>query len=168
MASIRKNRLDADLAGNGFGGTDYRAFLRKNWLWLLTIGSLLVVLVILLSIVVDSRQRVMAMEVQHQLSLASPASPAPEATGNPVTGEEFPVTSGQFPGTVTGPAIVQWWDGGSACGLFRLAEGETFTYDGLGTWWQFPSETGAVERYPAHRAEYFNSNQGCHEGKPEG
>jgi hypothetical protein len=170
------------------GQFDYRLFLRKNSSWLVT-GVLALVIVVLLSMVMDSRRQVMAFE-QRQLAVArtatatertpqaslavNPTAPSASVTaGTPVAGslteeEKHPVATGQFPnGSVQGPAIVQWWDGGSQCGIFLLREGETFTYERQGTWWQFSSQEAAAARYPAHRTEYFTSNQGCHEGKPE-
>jgi hypothetical protein len=172
------------------GQFDYRLFLRKNSSWLV-VGMLALVIVVLFSMVMDSRRQVMAFE-QRQLAVARTATAtertpqaslavnptAPSASpaagsGTPVTGslteeEKHPVATGQFPnGSVQGSAIVQWWDGGSQCGIFLLREGETFTYREQGTWWQFSSQEAADARYPAHRSEYFTSNQGCHEGKPE-
>lgn len=79
-----------------------------------------------------------------------------------------PVSSGKFPGQADPPAIVQWWDGRNAEGIFALREGETsFTYAGQGTWWRFASDSELDARYPTHRAEYFNSHPKGNEGKPK-
>jgi len=173
---------------------DYKEWLKKNGGWLAVVGFLFLVTLALFFMILSSRRQVAAVEQERRwlmqtatLAVKTPPgsgallpggtpSPATESTASaqgtpPATNltaeEQHPVSSGQFPGEVVGPAIVQWWDGNSSCGIFRLRQGEAFSYDGLGTWWQFASEAGMDERYPVHRAEYFNSNQGCHEGKPE-
>ncbi|HUV71979.1 MAG TPA: hypothetical protein VMW25_03135 [Clostridia bacterium] len=81
--------------------------------------------------------------------------------------EQHPLDSGKFPGTVEGPAIVEWWDGSSQEGIFRLGEGEPFSYQQDGTWWCFSSSAALDARYPTHRAEYFNSHPKGNEGRPE-
>lgn len=196
MTSARRGRFTPELdrtslledSGQG-GSLDYWGLLKKKAAWIVVMAILLVAVVILLSLILDSRERVMTME-QRRLSAVQTATVSGQATISPVaaapvvtstavargtptaategneTVDTHPVASGKFPGSADGPAIVQWWDGESACGIFRLREGKTFAYDGWGTWWRFASEAVADTRYPVHRAEYFNSNQACNEGEP--
>jgi len=174
--------------------TDYKERLKKNGGWLAIVGFLLLATLALFFMTISGRRQVVAIEQERRLLmqtatlavkvLPSPGSLLPGGTASPVVTstisaqgtptvvnlaaeEAHPVSSGQFPGETKGPAIVQWWDGNHECGIFRLPEGETFRYDGMGTWWQFASEAAVDSRYPSHRTEYFDSNQDCNEGKPE-
>ena len=73
---------------------------------------------------------------------------------------------GDLPGDVAGPAIVQWWDGGANCGIFALADGDSFNYDAHGHWWRLDSQTALEMRYPEHKAEYLTANPSCTEALP--
>lgn len=91
-----------------------------------------------------------------------------DVTANLAGADKHPVKSDKFPGAVQGPAIVEWWDGKSEEGIFRLREGESFSFDGEGTWWQFADSAALDARYPTHRAEYFNSHPKGAESPPKG
>jgi len=77
-----------------------------------------------------------------------------------------PPTEGEFPGTTGDFSIIEWWDGGTNCGIFM--SDSPYSYDRFGHFWSYSS---AVQRdiiYPAHLASFLNKpeNANCIEGQP--
>lgn len=107
-------------------------------------------------------------------------TPTPEATilvaAKPTTtkvpGGATTVRKVSFPGKINGPGYLEWWDGASRCGIFRLAAGESYQYDGLGSGWELTTEAEVDRLYPAHRAAFLVSHTDkdgrcrCPEGRP--
>ena len=98
-----------------------------------------------------------------------PCTPVPEE--DLCANRETPVLyEGEFPGTVEGPAIIEWWDGGPNTkeheGIFFLNEGETFKWDFRGHYWVFCSQTAGEKRYEIHKLEFFDKWPMDEEGRP--
>ncbi len=97
------------------------------------------------------------------LHIASPQSIQDPALSSPRT---LAVLAGEFPGTVSGPAIVEWWNPSTkACGIFLLNSGD-FAYSQRGSWWRFVSHEGLAARWPDHRTEFLSKHPHCVEGRP--
>jgi len=78
---------------------------------------------------------------------------------------------GEFPGTVKGPAIIEWWDGGPATaeheGIFKLdVDEEDFKWEFYGHYWIFCSQEALETRYPDHMEEFFAKWPMDKEGRP--
>lgn len=72
-----------------------------------------------------------------------------------------------LPGSLCGPAIVQWFDSASnSCGITNLDENESFQTADPGHYWRFSSQEAMEARYPAHKLEYLIANPNCAEGQP--
>jgi len=84
--------------------------------------------------------------------------------------ETLVIKDGEFPATVTGPAIIEWWDGGPNTaeheGIFKLNTGETFEYPYHGHYWVFCSQATLDQRYPDHMEEFLAKWPMDKEGRP--
>lgn len=111
----------------------------------------------------------------------TPATPIPATqecaecppcpSDDPCTGRTTPVLyEGEFPATVTGPAIIEWWDGGPNTaeheGYFKLLPGQTFTYEYYGHYWVFCSLAELDKRYEEHVREFLEKWPMDMEGRP--
>jgi hypothetical protein len=66
--------------------------------------------------------------------------------------------------TIKGPAIYEWWTGGSNEGVQRVGEGSIITIHGVkGHWWVLPSQDGLDCAWELHVSNYGAKPQ--HEGK---
>ena len=81
-------------------------------------------------------------------------------TQSPTTGGSGPIVEGDFlysPGPVTGPAIVEFWNGqggaNDVCGTFQLPSGESFNYK-AGHWWKYKSDQDMQADWSLHLALY--------------
>jgi len=99
---------------------------------------------------------------------AQPPAPPP-----PSGGSTSPIAEGDFlysPGPVTGPAIVEFWNGldgaSKVCGTFQLPTGESFNYK-AGHWWKYKSVQDMQTEWPLHLALYNQKpeNIGCTNGQ---
>lgn len=89
-------------------------------------------------------------------------------------GSTSPISEGDFldsPGPITGPAIVEFWNGqGGAnivCGTFQLSSGESFSYRPAGHWWKYKSDQDMQAEWPLH-LKLFNqkpANAPCTRGQ---
>lgn len=65
---------------------------------------------------------------------------------------------------IEGPAIYEWWTGGSNEGVQRVDVGETITIHGVkGHWWTLPNQAGLDCAWDLHVGNYGAKPQ--HEGK---
>lgn len=69
-----------------------------------------------------------------------------------------------FPSKVEGPAIAELWNPNTGfCGLVKVNQGESFSWDYSGAWWQAANQDVLNVRFPHHTAEYLakSSNASC-------
>lgn len=67
-----------------------------------------------------------------------------------------------LPATVKGPAIAEFREyKGSTCGVVKVGEGQTFTWEGAGAFWEAGSQLALTERWEHHVAEYRHNYPHC-------
>jgi len=98
------------------------------------------------------------------------SAPTPPGDGGPTS----PIANGDFtnsPGPITGPAIVEFWNGqggaNKVCGTFQLPSGQSFSYSPAGHWWQYKSDYDMQAEWSLHLKLYYQKteNAGCTNGQ---
>lgn len=157
---------------------------RKTNRWLiLLIGILILVVVLAVSGFVWAVNRLTATGgTPPQATTQVPTTSAPTtgttlppaSTPLPRGGSTSPIAEGDFtnsPGPITGPAIVEFWNGqggaNDVCGTFQLPSGQTFSWSPAGHWWKYKSDQDMQAEWSLHLA-LFNQkpeNAPCTRGQ---
>lgn len=137
----------------------------NGWLFSLlgVIGLLLVIIIVLLFRFLPSGNSPQGTATTPTATIGTPTQQptvGSSPTVQPTTGHTGPIAEGDFlysPGPVTGPAIVEFWNGQSGandvCGTFQLPSGESFNYK-AGHWWKYKSDQDMQADWPLHLALY--------------
>lgn len=148
----------------------FKRRVRLSTVIIFTLVALIILGITLVIIWPDCSQTPMLPTEETLVTKDCPECPVCPST-DPCYGLETPVIKdGEFPATVTGPAIIEWWDGGPNTkeheGIFKLNTGETFTYDHYGHYWVFCSQATLDQRYPDHKDEFLAKWPMDEEGRP--